>query len=153
MSYPMFVLIITAFVNKKMVSGKTFAAILLVNAGLFLAVGGWDVQALEANLCSAIGYEKSLTGSTSNASHPSADSQKQPSKMAYRDHFFIYKGGYDQYEHQVFHHNHPFNGCRNTVKAVKSSNGDDKKQSKIRPHKLLKISAFSGLAEALSDTQ
>ncbi|MGX1083161.1 drug/metabolite transporter (DMT)-like permease [Bacillus sp. SLBN-57] len=53
MSYPMFVLIITAFVNKKMVSGKTFAAILLVNAGLFLAVGGWDVQALEANLSGA----------------------------------------------------------------------------------------------------
>lgn len=49
----MFVLIITAFVNKKMVSGKTFAAILLVNAGLFLAVGGWDVQALEANLSGA----------------------------------------------------------------------------------------------------
>lgn len=53
MSYPMFVLIITAFVNKKMVSGKTFVAILLVNAGLFLAVGGWDVQALEANLSGA----------------------------------------------------------------------------------------------------
>jgi len=53
MSYPMFVLIITAFVNKKMISGKTFAAILLVNAGLFLAVGGWDVQAFEANLSGA----------------------------------------------------------------------------------------------------
>ncbi|MCY9217766.1 DMT family transporter [Bacillus haynesii] len=53
MSYPMFVLIITAFVNKKMISGKTFAAIMLVNAGLFLAVGGWDVQAFEANLSGA----------------------------------------------------------------------------------------------------
>ncbi|MPQ26408.1 DMT family transporter [Bacillus paralicheniformis] len=53
MSYPMFVLIITAFVNKKMISGQTFAAILLVNAGLFLAVGGWDVQAYEANLSGA----------------------------------------------------------------------------------------------------
>jgi len=53
MSYPMFVLIITAFVNKKMISGQTFAAILLVNAGLFLAVGGWDVQAFEANLSGA----------------------------------------------------------------------------------------------------
>ena len=49
----MFVLIITAFVNKKMISGKTFAAILLVNAGLFLAVGGWDMQALDANLSGA----------------------------------------------------------------------------------------------------
>ncbi|MCY7751855.1 DMT family transporter [Bacillus haynesii] len=53
MSYPMFVLMITAFVNKKMISGKTFAAILFVNAGLFLAVGGWDVQALETNLSGA----------------------------------------------------------------------------------------------------
>ncbi|MCY8435443.1 hypothetical protein [Bacillus haynesii] len=53
MSYPMFVLMITVFVNKKMISGKTFAAILLVNAGLFLAVGGWDMQALDANLSGA----------------------------------------------------------------------------------------------------
>ncbi|MCY8627630.1 DMT family transporter [Bacillus haynesii] len=44
---------ITVFVNKKMISGKTFAAILLVNAGLFLAVGGWDMQALDANLSGA----------------------------------------------------------------------------------------------------
>lgn len=53
MSYPIFVLIITAFSSKQMVSIRDFTAILVANAGIFLAIGGWDTSLLNENIFGA----------------------------------------------------------------------------------------------------
>ncbi len=54
MSYPIFVLILSALLNKQMMPIRDFAAVLLVIGGLFLAVGGWDAQLVEANMTGAV---------------------------------------------------------------------------------------------------
>ncbi|MGG3626351.1 DMT family transporter [Bacillus gobiensis] len=53
MSYPIFVLIISAFSRKQMISILDLTVILVVNAGLFLAIGGWDTSLLNANILGA----------------------------------------------------------------------------------------------------
>lgn len=53
MSYPIFVLIISAFFRKQLVSIRDFTAIPVVNTGLFLAIGGWDMSLLNANIYGA----------------------------------------------------------------------------------------------------
>lgn len=53
MSYPIFALILSALAKKKIMPMRDLIAILLVNVGLFLAVGGWDSQLVKANLFGA----------------------------------------------------------------------------------------------------
>lgn len=53
MSYPIFVLIISVVWKKQMMPIRDLIAILLVIGGLFFAVGGWDAQAVKANMAGA----------------------------------------------------------------------------------------------------
>ncbi|MEC1355219.1 DMT family transporter [Bacillus sonorensis] len=54
MSYPIFVLILSALLNRKRMPIRHLGAVFLVGGGLFLAVGGWDLHAVKANMTGAV---------------------------------------------------------------------------------------------------
>lgn len=53
-TYPMFVVMITALMKKKMIPPQSFFALLVIYAGIFLAIGGWNISLLKANMAGAL---------------------------------------------------------------------------------------------------
>jgi drug/metabolite transporter (DMT)-like permease len=54
MTYPMFVMMILSVSKRQMPSIRDTAVFFIANAGLFLAVGGWDTSLLKANFFGAL---------------------------------------------------------------------------------------------------
>ncbi|UOF90014.1 DMT family transporter [Fodinisporobacter ferrooxydans] len=53
-SYPVFVMILSAFMQKRMISIQNLIAIVVIYAGIYLSIGGWNTGLLKANLTGAI---------------------------------------------------------------------------------------------------
>lgn len=54
MSYPVFVILFSAFIQKRMISMQNMAAIVVIYIGIFLSIGGWNTGLLKANFKGAI---------------------------------------------------------------------------------------------------
>jgi drug/metabolite transporter (DMT)-like permease len=52
-SYPVFVMIISAFMQKRMISIQNMVAILVIYVGIYFSIGGWDAKLLKGNLMGA----------------------------------------------------------------------------------------------------
>lgn len=53
-SYPVFVMILSAFMQKRMISIQNLIVILVIYVGIYLSIGGWNTGVLNANLMGAI---------------------------------------------------------------------------------------------------
>jgi drug/metabolite transporter (DMT)-like permease len=53
-SYPVFVIMISAFMQRRMISIQNLIAILVIYLGIYLSIGGWDTRLLKANLMGAL---------------------------------------------------------------------------------------------------